>query len=252
MKICIDFGHGQDTKGKRTPKKSDGSFIKEHTLNRGIGLKLVSLLKNNGYDVILSNPEMVDVPLGIRCRRANTQKCDLFLSIHCNASGGGWSSANGVESFISSKSDNKTKDIALKIQKGLVKGTGFRDRGVKFSDELYVLNCTNMPAVLIECGFMTNKYESQKLSEDVFQMKIALSLFESITGKKDINCKIDGGIKMRVYNNVSELKEWESVPVKWALKKQILYGDGKQLNLNESELKTIIFMYRDNERKGTL
>lgn len=98
MKILIDNGHGNDTKGKCSP---DGRFL-EWRYNREIARRVYESLKNSGQDVTLVTPESNDIPLSQRVRRIN-EWCDRFgssrcvlVSIHVNAAGnGGWHSARG-------------------------------------------------------------------------------------------------------------------------------------------------------------
>lgn len=57
---------------------------------------------------------------------------------------------------------------------------------------------------------------------------------------------------MKVYENINELTgDWKEA-VEWALKKKIILGTGKTMGLRESEVKALVFQYRDNKRKGTL
>ena len=67
MTILIDNGHGSDTPGKRSP---DGLF-REYSYTREIAHRVVSELSDCGYDARLLVPEIVDIPLMERCRRAN-------------------------------------------------------------------------------------------------------------------------------------------------------------------------------------
>lgn len=58
--------------------------------------------------------------------------------------------------------------------------------------------------------------------------------------------------EMKTYENISELTgDWKEA-VEWALKKKIILGNGKTMGLRESEVKSLVFMYRDNKRKNTL
>lgn len=180
MKIAIDDGHGMETAGKRTPAFSDGSVMRENEFNRAVVAYLHDELIRNGFSVVLTAPEDTDTSLATRVQRANDAHADYFVSVHANAFGNGWNDANGVESFVYALNDAKTTSLARCIQHELVQETGLRDRGVKENGELYVLRKTTMPAVLCECGFMTNEKEAQLLKSDAYRKKCATSICKGI------------------------------------------------------------------------
>ena len=101
---------------------------------------------------------------------ANLFKADYFVSIHANAYKENWNDANGWEIYIVSKG-GKAEKLAEKIHK-YSKELGLKDRGIKIGN-FQVLRDTNMPAVLIEHGFYTNKEECEKLKSVSFRQKCA-------------------------------------------------------------------------------
>lgn len=186
MKIAIDDGHGMETAGKRTPAFSDGSVMRENEFNRAVVSYLHDELIRNGFSVMLTAPEDTDISLATRVQRANAAHADYFISVHANAFGNGWNDANGVESFVHALNDAKTTSLARCVQHELVRETGLRDRGVKENPTLYVLRKTTMPAVLCECGFMTNVIEAKLLKSDAYRKKCAVAICRGIcsyTGK---------------------------------------------------------------------
>ena len=166
MKICLDAGHGISTAGKRSP---DGSLL-EYEFNRDLTLRLKKILEAHGLEVLLTAYDDVDVPLDSRCKYANVNNADYFVSIHANAYGDGWNDANGWEIYVVSKG-GKAEKLAECIRKHSAE-LGLKDRGVKVAN-FQVLRDTNMPAVLIEHGFYTNKEECEKLKSDNFRQKCA-------------------------------------------------------------------------------
>jgi N-acetylmuramoyl-L-alanine amidase len=174
-KIAIDDGHGRETAGKRTPAFSDGSVMRENEFNEAVALYLEKALKRCGFDVLMVAPETTDTPLKTRVQRANNAKADVYISIHANAIGDRWSTANGVESWIYEgvKNGSQTYKLAEFVHNYLINATGRRDRGIKRSKDLYVLNSTKMHAVLVECGFMTNLEEAKLLQDDGYRRKCA-------------------------------------------------------------------------------
>lgn len=180
MKIAIDDGHGMETAGKRTPAFSDGSVMRENEFNRAVVAYLHDELIRNGFSVVLTSPEDTDTAYATRVQRANEAHADYFVSVHANAFGSGWNDANGVESFVYALNDAKTTGLARCIQHELIQATGLRDRGVKENPALYVLRKTTMPAVLCECGFMTNAAEAKLLKSDAYRKKCATSICKGI------------------------------------------------------------------------
>ena len=169
--VCIDPGHAKNTPGKRS---FDGS-LREYEFNREVALWLKYHLERHGVKTMYScNVETdTDVSLSARCKTANNAKADLFVSIHANAFGITWNSANGWEVFTY-KGSAKGKKLAESIRKESIALLKLKDRGIK-TDSLYVTKHTKMPAVLIEHGFYTNKEECAKLKDTEFRKKCAVA-----------------------------------------------------------------------------
>lgn len=172
-KIGIDDGHGYETSGKRTP---DG--YRENYFNEKVKKFLIPALKRNGFSYVDCSPMTSDNSLADRCNRANNAKADIFVSIHANAYGSGWNSAEGVETYHFPNSGNGQR-LASLIQSELLQGTKQKNRGVK-SANFYVLKHTAMPAVLVEAAFMTNKEEANLLKSEKFQKETAEDICRGI------------------------------------------------------------------------
>jgi N-acetylmuramoyl-L-alanine amidase len=171
MKIIIDAGHGPNTPGKRSP---DGK-LREFQFNSAVAQEVKKRLVLDGHTVIFSHQDERDVPLSERTQLANRMGADLFVSIHANAFGHTFNSANGVETFTYSRSSGDSNRLAAYVQNALVLSTGRTNRGIKHAD-FAVLRDTSMPAILVECGFMTNREEAQLLKSSSYRMSCARSL----------------------------------------------------------------------------
>ena len=171
MKIMIDAGHGPDTPGKRSP---DGR-LREFHFNSSVAEEVKKRLLMDGHSVFFSHQNDLDVPLHERTALANQLKVDLFVSIHANAIGHSYNSANGLETFTYSRPQAATKELAAKVQSSLLLVTGRKDRGVKQGD-FAVLRDTHMPAILVECGFMTHKQEVELLKSAAYRKRCALGI----------------------------------------------------------------------------
>lgn len=164
--VILDAGHAKVTAGKRSP---DGKLL-EWEFNNDMQYRLKKRLEQLGFVVYLVNPTPgsgSEVSLASRVSRANSywsskgKPSTLYVSLHANAAGGGWSSARGVEVFsalnCSSNSDRAAKLIDAAIYKDVKAiDSGFRDRGHKKSN-FYVIRYTNMPGCLIEYEFYSNQ-----------------------------------------------------------------------------------------------
>lgn len=247
--IAVDAGHGMDTAGKRTTTFPDGTIMKENEFNRATAKFLVEALERNGFKTLLTAPEITDTPLQTRVKRANKAKADAFICIHANAYDNKWNDANGIESWIYNKSGNKTMKLAEDIQKELIAITKRKDRGIKKSSDLYVLRYTNMIAVLVECGFLTNLEEATLLRSENYRKKCAEAIckgickyynvsYQSESVQDNINCC------PKRYQKVSELPYGKEV-VQMLIDKELLKGNEKgDLDLTIDMVRLLIILYR--------
>lgn len=175
MKIILDAGHGPNTAGKRTP---DGK-MKEYQFNSTVTRLVKTELERLGIIVIFTHSDEKDVPLRERTSLANKLKVQAFISIHANAYGSNWNEVNGIETFTYTKPSADSVILANHIQESLCTSVERKNRGVKKKD-LAVLRDTNMPAVLVECGFMTNQEEARLLQNDEYRLKCAKGISTGI------------------------------------------------------------------------
>ncbi len=180
---CIDNGHGQKTKGKRSPKFDNGDQLLEYKFNRDIVKRIIKSLDEIGVKSFNVVPEVdTDNFLQGRVDRANKKQSELpklFLSVHSNAAPakpGKWSDPkiSGIETWYFHNSSRGRKVAAI-FQKHLVKDLGWKNRHIKSrpTKQFYVLRKTSMTAVLTENGFYNNKEECKLLLKDKTRQKIA-------------------------------------------------------------------------------
>lgn len=175
LKVCIDPGHSQAKDSKGDPGAVNGSLW-ESVAALDIALSMGEMFKGAGCEVVYTRMKGApDLTLKRRCEIANRAKADVFISIHLNSAEN--KSATGVEVLRYGACSEKTIELAEKTQRKLVHATGFRDRGVKIRNNLYVLKYTNMPAVLVETGFISNDEQAKDLFSDDCQFYIAQAIF---------------------------------------------------------------------------
>lgn len=163
--VVIDAGHGAHDPGAvSSSKKQEKDFA------LAVSLKVGKLLeKEKNIDVVLTRSDDTFLELKDRVKIANNLKADAFVSIHANS---GPSAATGTETYYQRDS---SKALANTIHKYLAKATGFKDRGVKYGN-FHVIRETNMAAVLLEVGFISNKNDEAQLFNNAFQQRVAESV----------------------------------------------------------------------------
>jgi len=176
--VLIDAGHGG-----ADPGKVAGS-TQEKNLNLAIAQKLQVYLEQGGSTVLMTRADDADLgaskksDMYSRKLTASESRADIFVSIHQNSFTS--SSAQGAQVFYFNKSDN-SKRLAECIQAELESFVDQNNtRVAKANDNYYVLKQTAMPAVLVECGFLSNPAEKAKLGDDYYQEQIAWGIYMGI------------------------------------------------------------------------
>lgn len=164
--VCLDPGHGA-TCANGSP---DGTY-KEHEFALDVANRIKAILQRHGVKVVMTRTDGTDVSLTERAKISNDAKADLFLSIHSNAAGSGWSTAAGWEGFVVAKGYTAEK-FAENIRKVTIPATAAPDRGVKEAGYTVLVN-TSAPAVLVEHGFHTNRAEVEKLKDRAYRQTLA-------------------------------------------------------------------------------
>ncbi|MDR3595428.1 N-acetylmuramoyl-L-alanine amidase [Clostridium sp.] len=195
--IVIDPGHdyGSDYGAEST---IDGVTYSETVLNMQVADKLKTELQNRGYNVIMTRnlgeqPSYGSLMASLthRVNVANQSNADFYISIHHNSAG---ETAQGVLSLYSQEAQDdsfggkldsariqKSKQMASLINNNIANKLNLNNRGGQ-EQNLFVCRNTNMPAVLVEVGFITNKEEAIRCSDPASQQKVAQAIAEVIAG----------------------------------------------------------------------
>ncbi|HBU69685.1 MAG TPA: hypothetical protein DEE98_04805 [Elusimicrobia bacterium] len=213
--LVLDAGHGGDD-----PGAVGRNGTKEKDVNLQIVLELGKLFRESGkYDIYLTRQDDTFIPLVDRTNIANEKMADMFISIHCNASmnknSGGFevyflnenasdseaaatavleNSVVNLEkrpnkkqqklqmllwSLVVNEFINESSELCCFIAEDVTKRIKIENRGVKQAG-FYVLRGAQMPAVLVECAFISHAGEESKLKSRNFQRKIADSIFTAV------------------------------------------------------------------------
>ena len=171
--VVIDPGHGGPDSGAIG---IDG--LRETDVVLDVSKTVTALLKGKGVKVEMTRMNEVDLDLSPRVSFANRTRADLFVSIHANASRGKKRNINGLETFY--YDGWKGRLLAQKIQKQILKvSPGSPDRGVRRGN-YYVIKNTNMPAVLVEIGFVTGKLDARRLEKSSHRKRVAYAIAKGI------------------------------------------------------------------------
>ncbi|MGB6221876.1 N-acetylmuramoyl-L-alanine amidase family protein [Haloferula sp.] len=166
--VVIDPGHGGRDKG------AYWGGVRESHLNLKVAQKLEGLLKKRGIRTVMTRRSDVFVSLGSRAAIANRYGSSVFVSIHFNASTN--RSIKGVETFYWG---SRGRIIAGAIQRRLPSRVKTINRGIKRRG-FTVLVQTRSPAVLVECGFISNSSERGRCSTRWYQETAARAIYDGL------------------------------------------------------------------------
>ena len=197
IKIFIDPGHG----GSRPDQNISGSEIGttgysgyfteedgvyEKDINLNISLYLKGFLEEAGASVKMSRINDVAVSLEQRTNQANSFNPDLFISVHNNATTDPQVGGTMVLYPPRGRTDG-TQELSEIMAKKISQKLGIEDLGAVLRDDLFVLNNTKVPAILVEGAFMTNPDEEEMLKSNQNQRLIAEGIVEAIEEFKGKN-----------------------------------------------------------------
>lgn len=171
--VWIDAGHGG-----RDPGAIGIGGLRETDVVLDISEEVARILEQQGAQVRMTRRSDNFVSLQGRANMANRAGADVFVSIHANAVGNRSTSVNGAETFHYPGSSSGYS-LARSIQSRVIRDTNMRNRGVK-SARFYVLKYTNMPAALVEVGFVTGSQDAARLRNPAFRREMAESIAKGI------------------------------------------------------------------------
>ena len=189
--VIVDAGHGEPDGGA---VGANGTIEKD--INLQIALKLREVLENRGVRVIMTRTDDNSIcdnsartlhekkvsDMHNRLEIINTSGADLFLSIHMNSFSD--PKSGGLHVFYS-RNHPEAEETATLIQESIAELTGAKTHAVKTaSDTLFLMKNPIPPAILIECGFISNPEEEKLLNDDNYQSKIAFSIANAVINAK--------------------------------------------------------------------
>ncbi len=176
MRVIVDPGHGGEDNGATYADKL--GYVEEDDTNLSIGLYLDLMLQVQRLDSSMTRDRDITTPLAERVTIANNLNVDAFVSIHCDAFHDNTVSGMTVHIALDAKEADE------KLANGIMSELMFqfpthKARGVKRSN-FYVLRNTEMPAVLVECEFLSNPDTMKFLREPENQYALAQAISKGI------------------------------------------------------------------------
>lgn len=190
--IVIDPGHG----GKDPGRVSGSEYEKDWALK--VSLALAEELRRLGHPVELTRTDDRFVELVDRAAFSNRETRAAFVSIHFNAAA---TDASGIETYyawprepetmarMSARHqvppemhlrDDRSRLLAERVQASVSAATGARDRGALNNNSHAVTRRTEAPAILVECGFLSNPAELALIQSDDYRARMVKGLAEGI------------------------------------------------------------------------
>lgn len=182
------IGPGSSTKKAKVTTGATGvsSKKKESEITLAVAKKLKKELESRGYTVIMTRTSQnVNISNKERALIGNKYKAGAVISIHCDSTTN--SSTRGAHTICIAKNNpycpelyNASSSLASKVINAYCKETGIKSRGVSYRNDLTGLNWSEVPAIYIEMGFISNSQEDKLLTDSSFQDKCARGIANGI------------------------------------------------------------------------
>lgn len=171
--VVVDAGHGGRDNGAF---RRYGGAEKSATLD--VATRLARKLRESQFRTVMTRSNDVFVDLDERAAISNRQKNAIFVSVHFNDSG-----RRGIHGFETYYHSPVARNLAYRIQQHLVTIRGASNRGVKTAN-FRVLRKALYPAVLVECGFLSNRSEGAAARSASYREELADKIAEAIVDQR--------------------------------------------------------------------
>lgn len=187
IRVIVDAGHGYPDGGA---VGVNGTVEKD--INLQIARKVQEVLEGKGIEVVMTRiddnglqnnndvtiREMKRSDMNKRLNIMKNSSADLFLSIHMNYFED--QKVNGLHIFYA-KNNEQIEPLAENIQQCMNRVTGAKSHAIKVADKnLFLMKNPPIPAILVECGFLSNPDEEKKLCDEDYQSRISWAIADSV------------------------------------------------------------------------
>lgn len=174
--VVIDAGHGGFDRGG-IPRQR----VSEKAMTLDVSQRLRAILQASGYRVVMTRNSDVFIPLGTRVAIANSYRDAIFVSVHFNSATR--RGANGIETYFYSRQSMR---LASSIHYHVAGGAPSMNRGLRRRG-FYVLRRTRIPAVLVECGFLTNPTEAARIQNSSYRQRLAEQIARGVRTRGSVS-----------------------------------------------------------------
>jgi N-acetylmuramoyl-L-alanine amidase len=171
--VVVDAGHGGKDNGAY--RKFGGA---EKTATLDVAKRLSRKLRESDLKIVMTRSTDVFIPLEQRVAIENAQKNSIFVSIHFNDS-----RRRGIHGFETYYHSANSYDLAQRIQSKLMTISHSANRGVHAAN-FRVLRLARYPAVLVECGFLSNRLEGGEARDSEYREALADRIAEAIVEQR--------------------------------------------------------------------
>jgi N-acetylmuramoyl-L-alanine amidase len=171
--VVIDAGHGGHDSGARAR-----SGMKEKEAALDVALRLEPKLRAAGFQTKMTRKRDVFIPLDQRVRASNRASNSIFVSIHFNHAKA--ARVRGAEVYYRSQA---SREIASRVLDRLYEVPGTARRGLKTAN-FRVLRLNRYPAVLVECGFMSNPTEAARAASPAYREQLADAIADALVEQR--------------------------------------------------------------------
>ena len=199
--VAIDAGHqlhgnsnkepigpGASEKKAKVTSGTTGRYsgVPEYQLTLAIALKLRDELTARGYQVVMiRETHDVDLSNAERAQIANESGAEIFLRIHANGSddttvqGALTMAPTSKNPYVSSLAASY-KQLSQCVVDRYCQATGFRNRGIQYTDQMSGINWCKIPVTIVEMGFMSNEQEDKAMQDSAMQKKMASGIADGV------------------------------------------------------------------------
>lgn len=249
FKIALTAGHYKYTPGKRCLKALDPNETREWVLNDRIADKVEALLAANytGFELLRTDDTDGEIPIELdqRTNAANAFGADFYLSIHHNAGING-GKGGGIMAYVYTTPQAESVAWQTALYDALIEATGLKgNRSQPLARmDLHEVRETNMPAVLLELGFMDSATDVPVILTEEYAEQCAGAIVQVLAQRGGLVRKEESAVAPKVFNTLEEVPGYAKATIQKLMEKDWLLGYSDGLGLTEDMIRIFTILDR--------
>lgn len=210
FKLALNAGHGYNTPGKRCHRSLDPNETREYVLNKRVCDIVERALEEYDGIEILRIDDGTELTIAARADKANKWGADLYLAVHHNALGS-LGSHSGIEAYVYTSPSAASLEWQSELYNALIKYTklsGDRSEPLR-QKNLGEVRDTDMPAVLLECGYMDSTIDTPIILSKDYASKVAAAIVENTVARAGLKKKTAVKTENNPPKNSNLVLEWQ-------------------------------------------